>query len=265
MAGLSADTLRGAASWLPERRMSMPVQLAASATAHVAPELATIGDTAFDAGRHMVPRRCDAFDSLSAGGACRSGADGLARRCWPRRRIWNQQPVAAAMFKELAEANGAGLCASCHSVEQTAAGALTINWRAYDRTTEPRTFTKFSHGPHLLLPQLADCTQLPRDRTTRRTRRHRTSGWNPHQFVSEFQADVEAAVRGVPHGDGGGRRCQSCHNYHVEGGGVAVQRGWRDGSAGSAIADLDSAERSPRESDTSLVARTSSGIRPGRR
>ena len=71
-------------------------------------------------------------------------------------------------------------------------------------TNEPRGFTKFSHGPHLTLPQLADCTQLPCDR------RRGEHGRFVHRLESapvceRVQADVEAAVCRVSHGDGGGR------------------------------------------------------------
>ncbi len=127
----------------------------------------------------------------------------------------NQKPIAAAMFKELSKPTAPGLCVSCHSVEQAAAGELVINWRAYDRTAEPRGFTKFSHKPHLLLPQLADCTHC-----------HSIDGAasvatpyadvDPQRFVSDFAAMSKRQCTQCHTTKAAGDRCQSCHNYHVE-------------------------------------------------
>jgi len=75
-------------------------------------------------------------------------------------------------------------------------------------------FTKFSHGPHLILPQLADCTACHAlDKSGEATA---YVGWDPHAFVSEFQPLSKRACVGCHTSTAAGDRCQSCHNYHVE-------------------------------------------------
>jgi hypothetical protein len=127
----------------------------------------------------------------------------------------DQRPVAAAMSKELSKANAVGLCASCHSVERTVHNSTLINWRAYDRTVEPRGFTKFSHGPHLLLPQLADCTHCHAiDRAASTTTGY--TDLDPTRFVADFAPISKRQCAECHTAKAAGDACQQCHNYHVE-------------------------------------------------
>jgi hypothetical protein len=90
-----------------------------------------------------------------------------------------------------------------------------INWRAYDRTVAPRGFTKFSHGPHLLLPQLADCTHCHAiDRAASTTVIY--SDLEPGRFVGDFAPMSKRQCAGCHTGKAAGDACQQCHNYHVE-------------------------------------------------
>jgi hypothetical protein len=128
-----------------------------------------------------------------------------------------QRPLALAAFKELSGQTAPGLCVTCHSVEQSGNGKLSINWRGYDRSTESRSFTKFSHGPHLTLPQLADCTQCHTiDARVADGATH--TGWDPRQFASEFLPISKNKCATCHTAAAAGDRCQSCHNYHVAGG-----------------------------------------------
>jgi hypothetical protein len=127
----------------------------------------------------------------------------------------NQRPVPAAMFKELSKANSPGLCASCHSLERNAQNQLTINWRTYDRTAESRGFTKFSHGPHLLLPQLADCTHCHAIDSKAGAATAYTDV-DPARFVSDFAAISKRQCTECHTAKAAGDACQQCHNYHVE-------------------------------------------------
>jgi hypothetical protein len=125
------------------------------------------------------------------------------------------RPVAAAMFKELTKATSPGLCASCHSVEPSPQGALTVNWTANDRSTEPRTFTKFSHGPHLVLPQLENCASCHaiNDKASVAVA---STGSDPRQFVSDFKPMTKQQCAECHTKTAAGDACQSCHNYHVQ-------------------------------------------------
>jgi hypothetical protein len=133
-----------------------------------------------------------------------------------------EQPLALAMFQELAKPTAAGLCISCHSVEQTGE-RLTINWRAHDRASEPRGLTKFSHGPHVVLPQLSDCTSCHVIDGGRNTASS-YEGWNPQAFASEFVPIGKQQCAACHTAKAAGDACQSCHNYHVE-----AMEEWREG------------------------------------
>ena len=109
----------------------------------------------------------------------------------------------------------AGLCASCHSVEQSEGGSLAINWhslRSHERTA-------WIHEVLARAPSHATATgelhELPRDR---RCGQH---GGIVLRFESaavreRVQTDDEATCARMPHATAAGDRCQSCHNYHVE-------------------------------------------------
>jgi hypothetical protein len=126
-----------------------------------------------------------------------------------------KRPLALAMFRELSKPTAAGLCASCHSVEQSPRGGLTINWRAYDRAQEPRGFTKFSHGPHVVLPRLADCTACHAIDDAKSSDRL-YEDWSPDSFVSEFAPLSKQRCVECHTARAAGDACQMCHNYHVE-------------------------------------------------
>ncbi len=124
-------------------------------------------------------------------------------------------PVAMAMLKESTKTTSPGLCASCHSAERSAAGAVVINWKAYDRTVEPCGFTKFAHRPHLVLPQLTNCESCHAIDGAINTAAS-YADWNPQRFVTEFKPLTKRQCAECHTKSAAGNRCQSCHNYHVE-------------------------------------------------
>ena len=124
------------------------------------------------------------------------------------------KPLAMAMFKELTSSTAAGLCASCHSVEQAALGRLTVNWSVFAHASQRRAFTKFAHGPHVTLPQLANCTlcHAVNDEATAATD---YASWDEHQFVRDFLPMSKHECARCHTAAAAGDRCQSCHHYHV--------------------------------------------------
>jgi predicted CXXCH cytochrome family protein len=251
MAGLSVDTLRGANSWVPGIMNSDNSALQASATVGLAkldPPYGTAGSWSRDDAMVSIRYR----PAAHADPVLASWLELLAKT-----PDLNSRPVAKAMFKELSTTTAPGLCASCHSVEQSEHGELAINWRAYDRTTEPRGFTKFSHEPHLTLPQLADCKSCHVIDDTANTTASYTD-LNPQRFVSEFKPMAKGQCATCHTATAAGNSCQSCHNYHV----VAVE-GWRFSTPGKKLED----ERQRLDSPFALppYTKTSSGTPPGRR
>jgi hypothetical protein len=134
---------------------------------------------------------------------------------WLNLAAASDQPVAVAMFKELSKPNAAGLCASCHSAEKSPDGRIAVNWRAFDPATAPRSFTKFAHGPHLLLPQLADCTHCHAIEPNAAATVAYTD-LDPTRFVSDFKPITKGQCATCHAPKAAGDNCQKCHNYHVE-------------------------------------------------
>jgi hypothetical protein len=134
------------------------------------------------------------------------------------------RPLVLAMLKEMSKPTAPGLCASCHSIEQQAAGQLAIHWRPADRAAVPRSFTKFSHGPHVLLPELADCTACHTINGAADTSKAYAS-WSATSFASEFRPIAKRQCAACHVEKAAGDSCTQCHNYHVnvEGLGLMVE------------------------------------------
>jgi hypothetical protein len=228
-AGLSDDTLRGAAAWMPQLAVDHSGKLHEQSGGMLSPRR---GVSMLEPLSSMpTPLRGEGMPlaEFGPGGAWFRDDATLSIRYRPAAHAdpvlvnWLQlvtrpdlptQPIRDAVFKELADPAAPGLCVSCHSVEQIPGRALTVNWRSYDRRSESRPFTKFSHGPHLLLPQLADCTECH----TIVNAADRGASYielDPHQHVTEFKMMPRPKCAECHTPSAAGDRCQSCHNYHV--------------------------------------------------
>jgi len=60
-------------------------------------------------------------------------------------------------FEALASTESNGKCARCHSIDLTE-NARVVNWHQKRRDKRERGFTRYMHRPHLIQPELADCT-----------------------------------------------------------------------------------------------------------
>jgi hypothetical protein len=215
MVGMSPDTARGAAGWLGLEKAaadSPTPNCAVTTLARLNTKFGPAGTWTRDDATFSVRYR----PSVHADPVLASWLELLTNTPHLESR-----PVAAAMLQEFGKATAPGLCASCHSREQGADGKLTFNWRASDPLTEPRGFTKFSHRPHLILPQLENCTSCHQiDAKASTTASYANS--NPQQFASEFKPISKQQCAACHTKTAAGDACQSCHNYHVE----SVE-GWR--------------------------------------
>ena len=169
--------------------------------------------------------------------------------------------LALAMLKEMSRPTAPGLCASCHSIEKTESGRLTIHWRPGDRTAAPRPFTKFSHGPHVLLPELADCTACHAiDDKSDSSKSYST--WEATSFVSDFRPMAKQECATCHTAKAAGDNCQQCHNYHVR----VESLGLRVESLRGIVADNGfSPLKTQHSTHSSPLSKTSSDTRPARR
>lgn len=120
-----------------------------------------------------------------------------------------------SLLAEFTSTSAPGRCATCHSIEATAGDNLVINWHAQDPRDEPRGFTRFSHGPHLLPLELRDCTAC-HTLDPAAGAAHTYTGHNPAAFTTEFLPVTKATCAACHNKSAVGESCTQCHNYHVD-------------------------------------------------
>lgn len=109
-----------------------------------------------------------------------------------------------AALAELAGPKSIGQCATCHtqSIE-----SHQLVWRTPTPGERPRPFTHFAHGPHVMLPELADCA----------TCHSRTAVTTVSTAAkrSDFAPLAKSTCVGCHQPHAAGDQCTQCHNYHV--------------------------------------------------
>jgi hypothetical protein len=118
------------------------------------------------------------------------------------------EPLLAQAMKPTAP----GLCGSCHSIDRVD-GRLAIQWELHDPTREPRSFTRFNHAPHIVLPKAGDCASCHQfavgaDFMASYAER------DPHRFTSGFAPMSKAACAACHTPAAAGDSCTQCHRYH---------------------------------------------------
>ncbi|MFN0019191.1 MAG: hypothetical protein ACKVP0_13085 [Pirellulaceae bacterium] len=107
-----------------------------------------------------------------------------------------------ALRASLTKPNSIGYCAQCHRVDGNDKSAnLTIHWQSSSQDAAQKSFTKFSHRPHLIQPQLADCTHC-----------HTMSS---SAAVYSFAPLSKTACTSCHTPTAAGDQCLKCHNYHI--------------------------------------------------
>ena len=130
-----------------------------------------------------------------------------------------------SLWKQLSSSTSNGLCITCHSVDQsetaadgTGFGELNVHWQGRDSETgASKSFTKFSHDPHVILPGLQDCTSCHafNEEADSAASYGQT---NPHEFESSFAPVNKASCANCHNAsqESAGSSCTQCHNYHVD-------------------------------------------------
>ncbi|MCG8448295.1 MAG: cytochrome c3 family protein [Pirellulales bacterium] len=109
-----------------------------------------------------------------------------------------------------------GLCGSCHSLDCSDEGRLSVNWFAKQPADRGIGFTVFQHGPHLSQAELADCrTCHAIDSTVDVMANYRQT--TVHDFIDGFQPLTRADCAECHTPGGAGDSCLECHRYHVGG------------------------------------------------
>ena len=263
VAGLSVDTVRGAvAAWLPgvnagndglawrsHNRREHADQSASCDDARRAAPLRS----GWDPGRAMRRR----FRFVIGRRRMRTRCWHRGWRCWRRRRSWSRGRWRWRCSRSCRSRRRRGCVHRAIVWSEAARGSWRSIGGRFDR--KPRAAAGIHEvfaGPHLLLPQLADCTQCHAI-DERPRRRHRMPVGIRTRLSASFGRCRSSSVR-VPHGDGGGR----C---------LPVVPQLSCGCCGDVAADEIEPIRSGSVRSVRFrprfraIARTSSGIRRGRR
>ena len=141
---------------------------------------------------------------------------------------------ARLLFDDLSSRNSpnasAGTCIKCHSVEQHISEdgeqSLHVNWSVKPKE---KSFTRFSHAPHLKLLDCAACHSLKDDDNRSFTYRDsflapdaqgnmsKSLGTNNRTFSSNFAPLTQESCASCHTPERAGNSCLTCHNYHVRG------------------------------------------------
>ena len=118
-----------------------------------------------------------------------------------------------AFMKKMVSDSSIGACNDCHTIDAES-GGMRVNWVPHYRDPSLRSFTHFSHGPHLVQSELADCTvchQLNAGLTNAHTFDHFDSG----EVISNFEPIRKSNCVSCHHEAGAGSSCTQCHDYHI--------------------------------------------------
>jgi hypothetical protein len=127
-----------------------------------------------------------------------------------------REKVAESLLLQMMKPTAPGLCGSCHSVDRTARGSLTVNWRALQAPSVGTHFTVFSHAPHTLQAELADCTAC--HRINEKSMVMETyKAQDAKVFATGFHALTKQDCATCHKPGAAGDSCTQCHRYHVTG------------------------------------------------
>ncbi len=107
-------------------------------------------------------------------------------------------------------------CMECHP---KANGATPLSWHSLRRDSDRRTFTKFSHRPHMNIQGLADCTHCHQV-GTHTTVPTEYSGSSQSTFAVAMPIDFlpmqKQTCSNCHTRQAAGDSCTKCHSYHVD-------------------------------------------------
>ena len=118
------------------------------------------------------------------------------------------------LFKKTISMTGIGLCRTCHTVDQKFDRTFQVNWVAEYRDPAMRPFTRFAHGPHMIQPELQDCShchQVDHESSNKDS----FLGVDEHHVVSNFMPITKSDCASCHQEGRTNNSCTQCHNYHV--------------------------------------------------
>ncbi|HYO25988.1 MAG TPA: hypothetical protein VEQ85_13680 [Lacipirellulaceae bacterium] len=123
--------------------------------------------------------------------------------------------VAEPLLRAALKPTAPGGCGSCHSVERSALGELTMQWRPRSPAERRSRLTHFAHGAHLVQAGLRDCTACHRMAEPIAAAAPGYATDNPLQFVAGFAPLSKSACLPCHTPKSAGDACTQCHRYHA--------------------------------------------------
>lgn len=148
-------------------------------------------------------RRASDDQASRASSAMRSGEAGIG--------LLRERLLGAAPF---------GACAQCHQAPGGDSGR-PMAWRGWRRDVSRGEFVRFSHGPHLIQPETADCRHCHRSTTENSAAlRSVAVGTTAVRFdelahTSDFVHATRNDCASCHRAGRAPNRCTTCHDYHV--------------------------------------------------
>lgn len=118
------------------------------------------------------------------------------------------------LFEKTLSMTSVGLCRTCHTVEQKLDKTFKVNWQTEYRDVSLRSFTKFSHGAHLIQPGLQDCSHC-HSLDLNSSNAESFVSLKAKLGVSNFRPIEKANCVSCHQQGQTSNSCTQCHNYHI--------------------------------------------------
>ncbi|MFT5303315.1 MAG: hypothetical protein ACI814_004134 [Mariniblastus sp.] len=126
----------------------------------------------------------------------------------------NTRPETKQLFNKTLSMTSVGLCRTCHTVDQLPDRSFHVNWKAENRDPAVRSFTRFSHGPHLIQPNLQDCSHC-HSMDAGIINADSFQGFDSTVAVSNFAPITKSNCSSCHSANQTNNSCTQCHSYHV--------------------------------------------------
>lgn len=126
----------------------------------------------------------------------------------------NSRPETQQLFEKTISMTSIGLCRTCHTTDRLPDRTFTVNWQATYRDPSIRSFTRFAHGPHLIQPNLKDCSHC-HTLDPESSNHESFQGFDSAMVASNFFPITKSNCVSCHQANKTSNRCTQCHSYHV--------------------------------------------------
>lgn len=127
-------------------------------------------------------------------------------------------PTHSKLTAEILQLPAVAACVRCHPLRTSQTETRKMPWVANRSSEKQKTFTKFSHQPHLQIPALRDCQHCHQLNTPEgELQGSRMVGLqaNPSDSADQFRLLEKNSCAACHRPSAAGDQCTQCHNYHI--------------------------------------------------